>query len=317
MASGAVVVTSAGNDGNVSGIGRVPTLGTIHRPGTAPSAITVGATLNSHTFYQSVKVTGDGVPASLQNIRALASDGPQIASPLTAPLRDSGGDGLACSPLAAGSLAGAIVLVQRGGECTFSDKVNNAQAAGAVGVVLYQSSGQEIPFSKWNATDTGIPAMMIGFTDGTALKSYIASNSAAGSRSTRRSTRVDAQPDSVWPASSRGPSIGVFPVNATDKLAVKPELVAPGVGIYTAAQKLDPSGQAYHASGYTAVTGTSYAVPIVAGAVAILKQKNPGLTAAQLKSLVVNTASQQGLADESGAARMNSVGAGKLISGTR
>ena len=312
VASGAVVVTSAGNDGNVSGIGRVPTLGTIHRPGTAPSAITVGATLNSHTFYQSVKVTGDGVPASLQNIRALASDGPQIASPLTAPLRDSGGDGLACSPLAAGSLAGAIVLIQRGGACTFSDKVNNAQAAGAVGVVLYQSSGQEIPFSKWNATDTGIPAMMIGFTDGTALKSYIASNSAARITLDPALNGVDAQPDSVWPASSRGPSIGVFPVNSTDKLAVKPELVAPGVGIYTATQKLDPSGQAYHASGYTAVTGTSYAVPIVAGAVAILKQKNPGLTAAQLKSLVVNTASQQGLADESGAARLNSVGAGKL-----
>ena len=80
MVRGIVVVTSAGNDGNVSGIGHVPTLGTIHRPGTAPSAITVGATLNSHSFYQSVKVTGAGAPASLQNIRALASDGPQVVA---------------------------------------------------------------------------------------------------------------------------------------------------------------------------------------------------------------------------------------------
>ena len=110
----------------------------------------------------------------------------------------------------------------------------------------------------------------------TALKSYIASNSGARvSRSTRRSTRRTRSRIRSGRPLRRGPSIGVFPVNATEKLAVKPELVAPGVGIYTATQKLDPSGQAYHASGYTAVTGTSYAVPIVAGAVAILKQKNP------------------------------------------
>ena len=76
-----------------------PDFGHDSPPGTAPSAITVGATLNSHTFYQSVKVTGTGVPASLQSIRALASDGPQVGSALNAPVRDTGGDGLACSPL--------------------------------------------------------------------------------------------------------------------------------------------------------------------------------------------------------------------------
>ena len=63
------------------------------------------------------------------------------------------------------------------------------------------------------------------------------------------------------------------------------------------------------------MTGTSYAVPMVAGAVALVKQKNPGFTPAQLKSAVVNTATED-VADEGGLpARVNSAGAGKLSAG--
>src|SRR5262249_49404193 len=107
-------------------------------------------------------------------------------------------------------------------------------------------------------------------------------------------------------------SPGTF--GATPTTVIKPELVAPGVGVYTAAQKLDPNGDAYNATGYVGVTGTSYAVPLVAGAVALVKQQHPALTPAQLKSAVVNTASQ-GVTDEGGAARINSMGAGKLDAG--
>jgi len=53
---------------------------------------------------------------------------------------------------------------------------------------------------------------------------------------------------------------------------------------------------------------------MVAGAVALVKQKYPALTPAQLKSAVVNTASQN-VTDEGGAARVNSAGAGKLNAG--
>ena len=116
----------------------------------------------------------------------------------------------------------------------------------------------------------------------------------------------------IWPASSRGPSPGTFANVPTN--VIKPELVAVGANVYTATQKLDPNGDAYNASGYTSVTGTSYAVPMVAGAVALVKQKYPSMTPAQLKSAVVNTASP-GVQDEQGAARVNSVGAGKLNAG--
>ncbi|HLK69238.1 MAG TPA: S8 family serine peptidase [Bryobacteraceae bacterium] len=311
IANGLVVVVSAGNDGNVGQ--RIPTLNTIHSPGTAPSAITVGASVNSHVLYQAVHVTGSNAPSALQNINALFGDGPHIASPLTATILDvtsTGNDGLACSSLPSNSLAGAIVLIQRGGVCSFSDKINNAQNAGAVGVVLYQLSGQNTVFSTLLALDTGILAVMIGYDDGVALKSYLAANSGVKASLDPALTAFEAQPDTVWAASSRGPSPGTFAFTPTN--VIKPELVGVGVNIYTAAQKIDPNGQAYDASGYTTVTGTSYAVPMVAGAVALVKQKYPGMTPAQLKSAVVNTATAN-VADEGGSpARVNSVGAGKL-----
>ncbi|MBZ5619542.1 MAG: S8 family serine peptidase [Acidobacteriia bacterium] len=314
VTNGMVVVVSAGNDGNIGK--RIPTLNTIHSPGTAPSGITVGASVNSHIFFQAVHVNGSGVPSGLQNINALFGDGPHIAAPLSAPIRDVaqlGNDGLACSSLTGGSLTGAIALIQRGGVCSFTDKIVNAQNAGAIGVVLYQLSSQNTVFSTLGAQSTGIPAVMIGNSDGVALKSFLASNSGATVSLDPALTASEITPDTVWPASSRGPSPGIFAAAAAT--VIKPELVAVGANVYTATQKLDPNGDSYHASGYTSVTGTSYAVPMVAGAVALVKQKfGPGMTPAQLKSAVVNTASPS-VSDEAGQASVNSAGAGKLNAG--
>ena len=91
--------------------------------------------------------------------------------------------------------------------------------------------------------------------------------------------------------------------------------MATGAGIYTATQKTDPSGEAYNSTGYAGVSGTSYAVPMVAGAVAIAKQKHPAWTPAQLKSAVVNTATQNITDTDGTQARVNAVGAGKLNAG--
>ena len=73
----------------------------------------------------------------------------------------------------------------------------------------------------------------------------------------------------------------------------------------------------YDAGRYTNAQGTSFAAPMVAGAVALVKQRNPSWGAAQLKSAVVNTADSQKLVDYdySGTAitaRVTAVGAGKL-----
>ena len=310
VSAGVVVVAAAGNDGD---IGVLPhTLSTIHTPGTAPSAITVGATVNAHLLYQAVHLNGPGLPSNLQNLQALYGDGPHLTPP-SAPVVDVatlGDNGLACTALP-GSLAGAIALIQRG-LCVFADKINYAQQAGAVGVILYQSAGTNTIYNTLGAQNTGIPAVMIGYSDGVSLKNFIDTNSGVTAQFDQAFTPVATQANAIWPASSRGPSLGSFANSSYQTFVVKPELVAVGSGIYTATQTLDPNGEVYNASGYTGVTGTSYAVPMVAGAVALVKQLHPNWTPAQLKSAVVNTAAQ-GVTDTDGTtAGVDAVGAGLL-----
>ena len=142
----------------------IPALNTINSPGTAPSAITVGATVNGHILFRSVLVPGG--PGNLSRLNAQFGNGPMPTEPLRAPARDVaqlGNDGKACSGLGSGTLNGAIALVLRG-DCAFADKVNNAQKAGAVGVILYQASVNSID-PPGALEKTGIPMALIGKED--------------------------------------------------------------------------------------------------------------------------------------------------------
>ncbi len=76
--------------------------------------------------------------------------------------------------------------------------------------------------------------------------------------------------------SSRGP--------VEDKDYVKPEIVAPGVGIRSTA----PDG------GYATFSGTSLSTPHVAGGAALLKQLHPTLNPQEIKALLVNNARDLG-----------------------
>ena len=305
---GVLVVAAAGNGGDIGQKG--VTRYTVNSPGTAPSAIAVGASANSHLVYQTVRVNGSGGPG---NLRGLTSDGPKISSPLTAPVKDVatlGNDGLACAALPAGSLTGAWALVQRG-TCYYSDKVNYAQAGGAIGVIIYQSDGIEDVTGRMYVQNTGIPSVLVGNSDGKALKSFLGtSSSATVTVDPAYATADNGQVNSVAAYSGRGPSVGNYA--ATRDFALKPELVAPGTNIYTATQKFDPNSDTYNATGYTTVNGTSYAVPFVAGVAAMALAKNPNLkqqdSSARLKSVVVNTAST----DLQGDIHVTDAGAGKL-----
>ena len=301
---GVLVVAAAGNGGDIGQ--KVPTQNSLNTPGVAPSAITVGASMNRHVLYQTVRVNG----SSLGNLRGLFGDGPKISSPMTAPVKDVttlGNDGLACTALPAGSLTGAFALIQRG-TCAYADKVNFAQAAGAAGVIFYNADGNQDIAQRLYVQNSGIPAALISNNDGVALKTYLAANP-TGTLTLDPAMLASDNPqvNSVAPFSSRGPSLGNFA--ATRDFALKPELVAPGADIYTATQKFDPGADTYDATGYTRVNGTSYAVPFVAGVAAMAKAKNPNLnTPGRLKSAVVNTAT----ADLQGTAHVTDAGAGKV-----
>ncbi len=285
--NGMTVVAAAGNEGNNAY--SYPSYGSIGSPGTANGAITVGATYNAHIFYSSVSVPGD---SSLQGLGAFFGDAPKPGGPMTAPVKDTltlGGSSNpnVCQPIPAGSLNGSIALVGTDLDCNYMLQAINVQNAGAVAVVFYQSTtGGEFIYTIRGLQGIGIPVVMIGNSEGTSIESYISGHSNA--KLTIDPTRVETDASSsenyITNFSSRGPAL--------ETEAIKPDLVATGSDLYTAAQNYDANGDMYDPSGYTVVDGTSFAAPMVAGTVAMVKQLNPSLTPAQLKSAVVNTASE-------------------------
>lgn len=105
--------------------------------------------------------------------------------------------------------------------------------------------------------------------------------------------------DTVAAFSGRGPRTGDG--------GLKPDLVAPGVGIVAARSRastlppLDPDGL------YTRLSGTSMAAAHVAGAAAILAQEHPDWTPARLKAGLMNAATplSGAGADQAGAGRLD------------
>jgi len=75
--------------------------------------------------------------------------------------------------------------------------------------------------------------------------------------------------------SSRGPS-------GCDSVTLKPEVVAPGVDVYSSVP-----GGIYQGTGWS---GTSMAGPHVVGTVALMCEANPGLTVDELKQILMDTA---------------------------
>ncbi|MGW2226872.1 S8 family peptidase [Streptomyces formicae] len=93
--------------------------------------------------------------------------------------------------------------------------------------------------------------------------------------------------------SSRGPAYGSH--------TLKPEIAAPGVGISAAAA----GGRGVYA--YQSMSGTSMATPHVAGAAALVKQRHPDWSSAQIKAALVSSADSgiPGDARESGGGRLD------------
>lgn len=288
-----VVVAAAAGNAGAFGEQHFPTANTISSPAAAPDAIAVAATVNARRLVRRIRFDG-------QTAVAIAGTGPELLQPLTARgvLSSAAGAADGCAAFPAGSLQGAVVLIERGG-CGFELKVENADAAGAAAVVVRNTAGNGGPSLMSNLETTDIPAYMIGAADGAALASRLA---AAAVEITIDPTLYAQEVawNQVAPFSSRGPSPG---------LNLKPDIAAPGAFLYSAAQRFDANGDAFHPSGFTQVDGTSFAAPVIAGAAALVWQANPTWTALEVKSALVNTALAD-VIEDGGPARVGSVGAG-------
>ncbi len=266
--AGVVVVAAAGNSG--------PNPGTVESPGTAAAVLAVGATRSSRILSTAVTLEGRAPVA------AVAGNGPVAVAQVSGVLRDVetlDRTGLACEPLPAGSLQGRIALVLRG-VCNFSVKLTNAGRAGAVGAVIYTDEARPdaIPM---DVEGVGLPAIMVSYGDGSALKASIAEAPELSATIDLRPIAVPADPNRMATFSSRGPA-------ALDIL--KPELSATGASLFAPVQTNNPGGGLYDASGFRTVDGTSFSAPMVAGAAAVVKANRLGLAAAQYRSLLVNSA---------------------------
>jgi large repetitive protein len=139
---------------------------------------------------QPFNTLGADYGAQVFNVTApllLANDGSTTPTGTAA----SGTTSDACQALPAGFATGKILLVDRGGGCTFVSKAEKAQAAGALGVIIANNtSGGPVPLTD-SSPSTTIPVMSVSFNSGTALKGIITSGGGATTVTLTRTASSD------------------------------------------------------------------------------------------------------------------------------
>ncbi len=271
--AGVVPVVSAGNDRDFFG------LGTAGSPATAPEAISVGSTANSHVFGNSLTVVSPTVPFG--RIPFVASDNLPPGWITTnqrlvdvGTVSGSNGNRLLCEgTLPDGSLRGAIALVSRGG-CQYEAKATRARAAGAAGMVIAENRPGDPTFALFGSLSGGT----VSDLDGARLRAAMAgSGGAVNVRFNRDILEVGTTWAGVPSSFSAG---GLTPFGH----ALKPDVTAPG------SQVLSSTLPEFAGDNYAVLDGTSFSAPHVAGAAALLIQRHPGWNAKQVKSALMSTA---------------------------
>ena len=257
--NGIVVVAAAGNSG--------PDNETIGSPGANPNAITVGATYND--IDSSIVST---LQIGEEQFQVLPMLGTEIISEKIIEEIEFGGFGRE-QDLEYLDVKNKILLVERGGEVEdevvfFSEKEYVAANSGAKAIIVFNNEpgifyGELMhEFIPENYVPS-IPAVSITQDDGLKIKKML---------NTKTIGTIDVfnHPDFVAMFSSRGPVSPFYE---------KPDLVAPGVFVKTTSL-----GEKYNIT-----SGTSYAAPHIAGAVALLLEKNPEFTPHEIKSKLITT----------------------------
>lgn len=284
VAAGVIVVTSAGNAGDTFFIGG--------SPGSGNRVISTAASADAGLPGPYLRVNAPGGVAGNYGVGTAAFGPPPPVGGITGnvvlALDPADADGPlttdACSALTnAAAIAGNIAFIDRG-TCGFTIKTKRAQDAGAIAVILANSSAGA--FGNLGGTDPTIviPTVHVSFADGNALRAELG----AGLNATLFSAA-----DTIGSFSSRGPRLG------SGAIQLKPDITAPGVAIVsaqtgvtcTASGCQTPDGTGFLAGSQPLqLQGTSMASPHVAGMMALLRQLHPTWTVEELKALAMNSA---------------------------
>lgn len=280
-----VVAVSAGNEG--------PGPFTLGSPGSAERALTAGASAVPHFVGATLTVA-----TAAQPFLVAAGDFPTVAADLGAPLGvvtgTTNGFSDACAALPAGSLTGKIAVVSRGA-CTFTTKVRSAQNAGAVAVIVVNNvAGDPTAMAADGTTpEPTIPAYMVGGSYGAAL---LALDGKAATIGAQLGYQLTSNANVMAGFSSQGP--------VDVSLRAKPDVVAPGVNVLSSI----PMADCEDATGcFAFFSGTSMASPHLAGSAAVVRGQHPTWSAEQVRSAIVNTATQGVLKDYKTATVTNDV----------
>lgn len=212
-----------------------------------------------------------------------------------------------CTPWPAGTFAGKAAVISRGG-CEFGVKVLNAEQAGAVFAVVYNSAAGGEGLISMGPGAVGnqvtIPSIFVGRTNGLGIVDWHAQHGTAAEMTVDTfAFQAGNIPDQIAAFSSRGPGVGNV---------LKPDIAAPGVNIMAQGYTPGATGEDRHLK-IGQVSGTSMAAPHVAGAAAILQQMHPDWSNAAIKSALMSTSKYMDIYNFDGTpAQPLDMGAGRL-----
>jgi subtilisin family serine protease len=292
--TGTVVVAAAGNSG--------PGEATVGSPAAGRHVLAAAASNDPATGDNTMDVT-DG---SRTGMGAVVMDGsPAVMSDIANNYVYCGlGETPADFP---SSVSGKIALIQRGSTVTtptlpaagslgtglFTTKAANAAAAGAVAAVIYNNTDGELTAAT--VRKSIIPTIGLSKVNGEYLKSIIGGD---GTGVSAKQIRVNAAlrfTPSIADFSSRGPVSGLG--------QIKPDVSAPGVNVLSATVAVGAAetntGTMFDPSRYIRASGTSFACPHTAGAVALIKQAHPDWSPDIVRTALINTATNMRQVDRS------------------
>lgn len=269
VANGIIVAISGGNENHIMNGAEVfgnyllygltypyaknPDVGLVGSPSLNEGSISVGSVENTHVQADKIEFEVDGEKGAAAMQVASGSPDPALTLPGPQEIIHVGAN--SATPGVAADwegidVRGKVALVRRGN--TFTDTLANAEAAGAIGLIVYNhADGGEALISMAGGDTAKIPFVFIGEIAGNAIVN------ALNATITFTDEQISTENPSAWRMSDFS-SWGTTP-----DLRMKPEITAPGGQIYSTQN----DGE------YGTMSGTSMAAPHVAGGAALVQQR--------------------------------------------
>jgi hypothetical protein len=250
----------------------------------APWNITAANSFHGRTESNNISITSPlPIPEFLTNMFSLLANGVTFVADVQASIKYSADvtskNVNGCSPWPALEFDASIALIPSY-ECDYETKIQNAEDAGAIAVIII-NSGEQTPIIMTGISTPTIPAVMIGQTDADLIISFIQENSASNPTVQVLSESIYRIVNDyglvIYHSSLVGPN---QQFNIT-----KPDIAAPGTNIYAAIADLGlPPPQFYD------LTGTSQSAAAMTGGLVLLKNIRPSWSPSALKSVVMTSA---------------------------